>query len=296
MAEFEGTIAIRNNPVAYDYPYSFVFTRGVGDEPGYSQLTFDSRAEGGYHRASFSIRESRDLLAELLTTAACSEVLIYDDETNMVWEGYVHDVELDMGRVVYRANLSDMANAVWVRYRIRGGTTTARSAIQTDANSIARYGRREFVLSAGELESSDTADDIALTYLNSHAWPNPSPVRVSPKADLAEFPVMNMNCRGWFDTLNWCVYNQTVSTDSQGATAQVSTIIADTNVTQFVSAAEYESNATSVSKEYDADRRGGDIIRDIGRLGDRDNNRWIAKMTAGRKFVFTFASPPTEPD
>lgn len=294
MAEFNGTIAVRHNPVASAAKYANVFTR-AGGGAGYASPEMTGRAEDGFYRASFDLYESPEFLGDFLENGIGRAVYFYDDQGTSVWEGYVHDVELDLGRAAWRADISDMANAVWVRYRVRGTTTTLRSATQTDDISIAKYGRREFVLSAGELESTDIADDVATGYLNLHAYPKPAPVRVDPSAELLDLPVLSVGCRGWYDTLNWCVYNQTVSTDSQGAGAQIATVLADSNVAQFVAASVIEANDTSVSKEYDADRRGGDIMRDIARLGDAAGNRWITYMGEGRVFYYAQAQPPTEP-
>jgi hypothetical protein len=182
-----------------------------------------------------------------------------------------------------------------VRYRVRGESTTSRSAVQTNAPSIAKFGRKEFVLSGGELESTDTADNLAQQYLDLHEWPRPSPVRLDPEKELSEYPFIDARCRGWFDTLGWCTYNQTTSTDSQAASAQVGTVVTDSDVGQFVQFTDIGSNDVSVSKEYDADRRGGDIVRDIARLGDKNNNRFLAYMTDDRTLVYKQSAPPKEP-
>jgi hypothetical protein len=125
-------------------------------------------------------------------------------------------------------------------------------------------------------------------------------VRLDPEKEIADYPTVSVVCRGWFDTLNWRVYNQTTDTDAQGASAQVTDIINGPStdvigVGQFVFSQTIETNAVSIGKEYDADRRGGDIIKDIARLGDQNDNRWLAYMVADRKFIFSPAAPPVEP-
>ena len=293
---FNGTITIKENPVSNWETFSHTFMLSADEkDAGYFGLQFSQRAEGGYYRASFDIRGPHEFLSDFMENALGREIKIHSNDGKVVWEGYIHGMEYDANRAVYKTDLGDMANAVWVRYRVRGETTTSRSAVQTNTASISKFGRKEFVLSAGELESTDIADNAAEQYLSLHEWPLPTPSRLNQNKELAEYPTVSVAGRGWFETLSWCTYNQTVSTDNQGASAQVTTILADTDVGQFVLSTQIETNATSVSKEYDADRRGGDIIKDIARLGDDQGNRWIAYMDDDRKIVFKEAAPPDEP-
>lgn len=294
---FNGTIQVKHNPVTTWETYSHTFEKSADEkDEGFFGLQFAQRAEGGFYRASFNIRGPYDFLSGFMQNALGREIKILDNEGDVVWEGYIHELEYDADRTVYKVDLGEMANAVWVRYRVRGASTTSRSAVATSDNSIAKFGRKEFVLSGGELESTDIADAVAQQYLDLHEWPRPSPTRLNPETELSEYPAVNVQCRGWFDTLNWCVYNQTTDTDSRGSSGQVAIIAADTDVAQFVFATELVTNATSVSKEYDADRRGGDIIRDLARLGNSAGNRWIAYMKENRTLVFEEAQPPQEPD
>ncbi len=292
---FNGTIQVKHNPVTTWETYSHTFEKSADEkDAGYFGLAFSQRAESGFRRASFNIRGPHDFLSGFMESALGREVRILAEDGKLAWEGYIHQLEYDADTVVYKVDLGEMANAVWVRYRVRGASTTSRSTVQTNADSIAKFGRKEFVLSGGELENSGVANAAAKQYLDLHEWPRPSPTRLDPEKELAEYPIVSVQCRGWFDTLNWCAYNQTSSTDSQGASTQVTDIVSDTDVGQFVLSTQIETNATSVSREYDADRRGGDIVRDIARLGDSSDNRWVVYMDDGRVFKMEPAAPPTE--
>lgn len=293
--QFNGTIQIKHNPATSWESYSRTFDASPDEKTsGYFGLRFTQRAEGGFHRCSFGLRGSYELLSSFMESALGREIMILDNEGKVVWEGYIHEMEFDAGSAVYRIDLGEMANAVWVRYRVRGSTTTSRSAVQTNAASISKYGRKEFVLSGGELESTDIADAIAQQYVDLHGWPRPSPVRIDPEKELAEYPTLSVSGQGWFETLNWCTYNQTTDTDSQNASLQIADVVADTDVGQFVNLKSIGTNNTLVSKEYDADRRGGDIIRDIARVGDASARRYIVYMDKNREFIYDQASPPTE--
>lgn len=293
MQDFNGTIRVKSNPVTATEAYSHTFERSVDEKsPGYSDIQFSLRAEGGYHRAKFTVRDTSTFMSEFLKSAGGREVVVHSNDGEVLWEGYIHQIEYDAGNVSYKIDIGEMYNATWVRYRVRGTSTTVRSTVQTEDDSISRYGRKEFVMSGGELENSGIADAVAQQFLDLHGWPRPTPVQIDPEGEFAEYPTIRVDCRGWFETLGWCTYNQTASTDSQGASAQVIDIVSDTDVGQFVQFLEVQTNATSVSKEYDADRRGGDIVRDIARLGDASNNRWIAYMDMDRTFKFEPAKPP----
>jgi hypothetical protein len=297
MPEFNGTIEVKENPTSSWETFSHTFEKsGDVKESGYFDLKFSQRAEGGYYRATFNLRAPYEFQSNFMNNALGREARIYGNDGTLAWEGYIHAMEYNAGRAVYKIDLGELANAVWMRYRVRGASTTSRSTVQTDADSISKFGRKEFILSGGELENSDIADYAAQQYLNLHKWPSPSPVRLDPEAELSEYPTVGVVCRGWFDTLDWCTYNQTGDTDAQGASGQITDIIADTDVSQFVANQTIDPNSISVGKEYDADRRGGAIIKDIARLGDQNNNRWVASMAEDREFIYASAAPPVEVD
>jgi len=241
---FSGTIQIKQNPVTSWESYSHTFSASPDEKtPGYFGEKFTQRAEGGFYRAEFSIRGPYDFLSGFMQNALGREVTFFGDDGSIVWEGYIHEMEYDAGSVAYSIDLGDMANAVWVRYRVRGTSTTVRSGVQTDANSIAKYGRKEFVLSGGELESTDTADDVALQYLDLHKWPVPGPSRIDPEKELEEYPTIKVSCRGWFDTINWTTYNQTADTDNQGASAQIIDIIGGRTDTDIANPSTWDQTA-----------------------------------------------------
>lgn len=294
MPDFNGTIEVKHNPATLWETYSHTFENSADvKSAGYFSLKLSQRAEGGFHRALFSIRAAHDFLSDFVESSLGRAVRVMGNDGALVWEGYIHDMEFDAGRGSYKVDIGEMANAVWVRYRIRGASTTSRSTVAIDQDSIDKYGRREFVLSGGELENTIVADAIAQQYLDTHSKPRPTPTRIDPEKELADYPTVSVNCRGWFDTLDWRVYNQTSDTDSQGASAQVIDVLG--GVGQFVKSRDIETNATIVGREYDADRRGGAIIKDVARLGDSNSGRWVAYMTDGRTFVFEKAAPPFNP-
>jgi hypothetical protein len=62
---------------------------------------------------------------------------------------------------------------------------------------------------------------------------------------------------------------------------------------RYVLSADIQANSTPVVRVTDMDRRPGDIVRDIARLGDPNNRRWLPYMEENRHFVYSEASRPT---
>lgn len=285
-------VVISENPISSWETYNISLEESQdGSVRGFYNLQKEERAEGGYYRASFNLRGGHTFLQDFMRNGLGRDVKIYSPNGIQVWEGYINELAYDQGAAVSRWSLDDMANRVWVRYRTTGGSTTVRSTALNDTDSQDRFGIKEFVLSGGELEDSDIADQVAQQYLNLHSWPSPSPVQVNLGKELSSEPNLSVKCEGYVSTLNWCVYNQTSSTDTQGTSAQVTDITGDSDVGQFIKATDIDANGTLVTKVYDNDRRGWDIIRDLARLGDANNARWIAGMMDNREFYFRQSEP-----
>lgn len=292
IGPFPGTIVIKHNPVTTWETYNLTLERSISvGQQGFYQFSKEERADEGYKKCTFRMRGQKAFLSEFMRDGLGRDLRVKEPGGRGIWEGMITQLSYSVGPVQWKVGLRDMANSVWVRYRVTGGSSTVRSTALTDTDSQARYGVKEFVLSGGELESSDVADQVAQTYLNTHSWPRPTPVQVT-RRQLSPDPNIEVKALGYFSTLNWCVFNQTGTTDAQGSSAQVTEIMADTDIAQFVNSTDIDTNSTSVARVYDTDRRGGDIIKDLARLGDSNNNRWIAYMTDNREFVFKEAAPP----
>ena len=63
---------------------------------------------------------------------------------------------------------------------------------------------------------------------------------------------------------------------------------------EFVAGTIIESNGTQVTREYDADRRAGGIIKAVAELGDSTGLTWVAYMGLNRTFYFQPSAPPFE--
>jgi hypothetical protein len=254
---------------------------------GWRKCSASERAEGGYYRANITMTGPLDYLADFMLNGLMRDVKFFSGSGSQgvqCWEGFIYEMTLNRKTAEIKISMDRVANNVWMRYRVTGSGTTVRSDAQADATSQARYGIRDYVLTGGELENSVVADSKCKQYLALNRQPKPT--RSGPGRPDEEY-TLEIICRGYFDTLNNQCYNATGGA-SQGASAEVTTIVAAKG--QFVASTEIRSNATPVSEVYDVDRRTGDIIQDIARLGDANPKRWLARMTNNRVFQFVPAA------
>lgn len=276
-----GSIIIKNNPVTLWE--QFILTLSP-EEAKFTEYTQEDR-DGGYYRASFKVFFDPVASSEFLENGLGRHIEVYDSQSVKVFEGFVFEIVRDVGGTLSSISLQSMINKLWMRSDHDGDQEVERGTVLHDLVSQARYGIKEGVLSGGELEGLTVADQAAQQFLNWRAWP-------IPESDIgggSGIPYLQIYCRGYLETLAWRVYNQTVSTGTQGASQQIADVL--DAVGQFISGYRLDTNATSVTKEYDADRRALDIIRGIINLGDSQDRRWVGFVTDNREFILRQAKP-----
>ena len=101
-------------------------------------------------------------------------------------------------------------------------------------------------------------------------------------------PGLEVTCWGYFRTLYWMTYNQTVSTGNDDLDDVLAAIV--TAAGQFVLSSSIEANTTQVTQEYDADRLAGDILVSLTSLGDSAYNRYVIGMYEGRRLIYERAA------
>jgi hypothetical protein len=158
--------------------------------------------------------------------------------------------------------------------------------------SQALFGIKEMVLSAGEV-SAAVAGQFASNYLDLIYSPTPSLDGINTGSELMTSPKLSVKCLGYASCLGWRVYNQTASTGTDTAQNVVHAVI--TACGQFIKTHYVGPNDTSVTKEYDQDRKADDIIDSITQLGDANKYAWVWGMGADRHFYFQPGSPPVRP-
>jgi len=133
---------------------------------------------------------------------------IHDDAGEVVWNGYVHEVEIRWERLRLEVSLDGFANRVAVRYvDLKPKAAWMREDSLTDfvedGVSAARYGVKEWIgyLPSGTPEMAGAA---ALSWLKEKAVPEKK-ARFEAKNEKEVY----LHCRGWWETLGWQYYSQT---------------------------------------------------------------------------------------
>ena len=214
------TIVIENNPV--NVLESFHQELNQDEFNIQSVITRDM---GGFWSAKLSILQPRKNYAlQMLANGPGRSVRFFNEKSIAVWEGFISKVTVDTGAASAFNDVQPVANEVWVRYRdiITGNLT--RSAVASHTNSQNKYGQKDWVLSGGQL-AGVVADQKADNYLNLNFW-------ATPQLDSFEIGGggggeidLQIQCLGWWHTLDWRVYNQTVDVGSVNTSTLMDEII-----------------------------------------------------------------------
>ena len=295
---FEGTITISPNPIAtigstYSRTFSPVYIPG---KEGFRGFTKEDRADGNFWRCGFLLTGSIPYLKYVMVRNLSKMVLVADEENQDLWEGFIYEMELNTGVAVYRTTLAEMYNHVKIRYRVTGAGAPTISTPLEHAVSQATYGIREYVMTGGELQNADVADQPVQRFLNMHHTPKVLPVSLGLAGRRADYqikgvtdrPHIRVMCRGFDDTLDWQIY-ENAGAGEKGASGVIADVL-DVKA-QFVANYSLTGNSTLVSTKFQTDRKAGGIIKDITRLGDREYQRYITWWEFNRHFTYKEAAP-----
>lgn len=273
-----GSINITRNPVTLweDFNYSV-------NPSMFSGYKDDDRADGGFWGSSFKIHDREVILREMFERGLGRDIKAWGYGLTPLHEGMVYEMVYNLPPDQYVTTLASVLNKIWMRSDYDGDNQVERSTELSSVASIARFGTIERVVSGGQLEGLTVADQAVQTYLDIRAWPKTA---VNKGAGVGR-PYLEIVSKGYIHTLAWLTYNFTTP-GTQGMSAQWSDVVANA---EFVAGTEISTNATSVNKVVDADRKILDIALGLGKLGDNANNRWVMYMKFGRILVLKQAAP-----
>jgi len=273
-----GSIVVRHNPVTQWEQFEETLLPGVFLDP-----EPEHRDIGGFYAMKYRlIPESLEHALDYLHHGIQREVIAYNTAGKIDWEGYINYVIVDTGTVRKKATLSNKFNTAWARYDPGTGVTT--STLKTVAASVARYGTIEKVFSI-ETTSSDVADQAVEAQLRWNAYPAPVADKIIPYGSLYETGVqVEIGCLGWWHTLDYRTYDQSVSSGDVNLSALISTIIAAKG--QFVDSTYIEENTTQVEQKIEGNRKVRSIVENFAGYGDSLYRRWITGVRENREFYF----------
>lgn len=183
------------------------------------RLRFGSRLEGGFGSAYFTVTGPLDLLRMLLISGLRKDfrdVIITDRQGATVFEGFATTVRFRVGPVSLSHSLVTMANAVAVMYTRTSDGAQVITPWQEDADSIAVYGRKEYIESASGSLTDALALQLAKTILNLRRYP-----KVELRLELSGSPgenVLEVEAVGYWALAQWYYYMSTDQSQADSGT------------------------------------------------------------------------------
>lgn len=295
MGSFKGVINITHNPILLAEQYAVTVPKQDISPSAFvtfSNLNYSSRALGNYYRCQFKLHAPQDYLGLFFYNGLMRHVVVNSPQGKILWEGFVYEMSFQKPKVLKRISVQNICNNVWVRYQLIGSGTISRTTPVVNLESQAKYGIRDSVLTAGEVNSDLEALQLANQILEYNRVPKvmTDDLTIGERDKPVELSVV---CYGYYEALKWRVFNQTAVTGIQSVSAQINEII--TTSGQFYSTITLGLNPTPVSRVYDMDRSGESIIKSNAALGDAYYRRWLPRFYPNLEFAFQEAAPPEYP-
>jgi hypothetical protein len=271
------------------------------EDPGPAELRFsdfrmERHAEGGLWSATIKVHGRENLIKYLYGSVLGFFVETWGYGLQEYFEGYVVETVLNLPPDRFTKSIDFLANKTWMRADVDDDGTVDRSTVLENADSQARYGTSEIVMSGGQIQGLVVADQAVQGYIDLRAFPKPS----ADFGGATGSVYLELFCRGIAHTLSKRVYNQTADTGTQSMSSQFQDIV--DAVGEFIASRRRDANTTVVTKEYDADRKALDILTNMAALGDAQFSRWLVQGTGksctsvkGRRLVLKQASPVVKP-
>jgi hypothetical protein len=170
--------------------------------------------------------------------------VVYSPDADVIWEGYLNRVDVELGQERRSISLDSMANRIRVRYTTVLGTPgTTATASNTDSQAL--YGVKDFVLSIGDYTAT-AAGNLRDTQLNALDFPKMEPSTTVATGEQGQVRV-TLQFLGWYETLGWVLTSNTTTTTAV-TTTQVGSLLstlASTNA--FISTSTRNIAASGIS-------------------------------------------------
>ena len=180
--------------------------------------TASSMALGGYDQCELTVEGAPEALWSILRWLRFG-VTVRNQDAQVVWDGYVHEVQVSINAIAMSLSLDTMYNAVNVLHAYTGGDgdTAAETGWNFADDSIARYGRKDLLYSGSDILPS-TATEMQARILADHAYAVPS------LASGGNGGTATLFCRGWWHTLDWRYYQDTSGLHEQAENDALATL------------------------------------------------------------------------
>ena len=170
-------------------------------------------------------------------------------DCEIVWEGVLETIEAQIGQERRSVSLREMANRVRARYQTVLGTQGARPTASTffeDADSIARYGKKDLALAIGNTSDNTEADNYGAVMLAKLKDPLAAPSSTAASGDLGPIR-LTLSFAGWYTTLDWLLASNTSTTKTATTTQLVTLLTAAAAINNFISTSTANITASGVA-------------------------------------------------
>lgn len=159
-----------------------------------------------------TVEEGERMLEQMLGNRVA---VFVDNPIEPIWEGYISRLTFEYGPVVYTIGLDEMANqvtTVWNKPNASPPQQVTSTANNTDSQAI--YGIKAISLDLNVNYTTDGAGRYPRvardTELALRAWPPPS---AAFRAGTGAQPLLRVEMRGFYTTLDWSLYNEPTSSE-----------------------------------------------------------------------------------
>lgn len=250
-------------------------------------------AVGGYDTCSFDLAtydSDADFWFERL---GCSVKIYIDNPVMPAWEGFINRVNYALGALTYTASLDELANRVSVTYSAPGlaANPLNTTAINNTA-SQAIYGIKEGALDGYLIEGGIVTKftNLQAMVLNNQAYPQKSTI-FNPQGQGGG--LLNVECLGWYHTLQWAKYVETVATavDADVIMTDVLAAYPNTDFFSVTDTALISANPSfSQSPRSRTNQTYWEMFQSIQEAGD-GSSQWVMGITPdvagiGRRFYY----------
>ncbi len=180
--------------------------------------TASSMALGGYDQCELAVTGAPEALWSILRWLRFG-VTVRNQDAQIVWDGYIHEVQVSINAISVSLSLDTMSNAVNILHAYTGGDgdTAAETGWAFHDDSIARFGRKDLLYSGSDILPS-TALELQARILADNAYAVPSLASGGGGGTAALF------CRGWWHTLDWRYYQDTAGVHEQAVNDALATL------------------------------------------------------------------------
>lgn len=233
-------------------------------------------ANGWYDTATCDIVPDADQYNVLIDDYMGARVAAFgSDPTKPIWEGIVNRISYVQNGVSFSNSLDSMYNAAYMQYDASTGVTTLAGA-STNANSIAKYGRKAAVVNVGNHSGTTSLLETRDTLVTANGWPQKSMIAAPGQANSP----LRLEMIGFYHTLGWSVTTNSSAT-AIALNSAMSGLVAVTNGQSNVwynnTASDYgaiNTNAVTIAPASYFIITVLEAVRKVVEIGN-GTNRWI---------------------